>query len=49
MSYKGEDKRAVLGQFRDVAFRITCHEGHSPHFGFANLIRVDSIGPFAPW
>lgn len=49
LAYKGEDKRVVLGQFRDATFRITCPEGHTPHFDFANLIRVDSIGPFAPW
>ena len=48
LSYRGEDKRAVLGQFRDVAFRITCHEGHAPRFDFPNLIRIDSIGPFTP-
>lgn len=49
LAYKGEDKRAVLGQFKDVAFRITCHEGHTPHFDFSNLIRIDSVGPFSPW
>lgn len=48
LAYKGEDKRAVLGQFRDVAFHMTCHEGHAPHFDFANLIRVDLIGPSCP-
>ena len=49
LAYRGEDKRAVLEQFRNVVFRITCREGHSPRFAFANLIRVDSIGPFAPF